>query len=486
LLHNDDKSKPDCGMPPHACKVPRAPMPAPADTLARRRDSRLRRAFARERQTGLRLATMVRVATFALIAVWLGVTVRELAVLYYVALCVLFIALGAAQLAARPDLLWPKYAFAVVDATLLTIALVVPNPFWDTVPPPGMMLRGEYFLYFFLFLAHTVLSLSPLFVLWTGLVCAASWGLGVAWIANRPGVRTMHLEDMLRLPFSERIAANLEPNTVILPHIYQEIVLLLLVSAVLAVAVRRSQSLLRRQAAAERERGNLARYFSPNVVDELAQLDNPIGADRRQHAAVLFADIVGFSAFAERERPEAVIALLREHYERLAAVVFTHGGTLDKYIGDALMATFGAPRPGHDDASRALAAGKAMIASLSEWNTARRAGALEPVGMGVGIDYGPVVLGNIGSERRLEFTVIGDTVNVAERLESLTRELGVDLVVSGRLVEAVRREGGDALLEGLVEGAPAALRGRDEKVPVWVMGRKEAPVRLVSGSRESG
>jgi adenylate cyclase len=461
-------------------------MPPPADTLARRRDARLRRAFARERQAGLRLATMVRVISFALVALWLAVTVREFAVLYYVALCILFIALGAAQLAARPDLLWPKYVFAVVDAALLTIALVVPNPFWDTVPPPAMTLRGESFLYFFLFLAHTVLSLSPVFVLWTGFACAASWGLGVAWIASQPGARTMHLDEIARLPIGERIVAYIDPNAVILPHIYQQILLLLLVSAVLAVAVRRSQTLLRRQAAAERERANLARYFSPNVVDELAQLDNPLGTDRRQHAAVLFADIVGFSSFAERERPEAVIALLREHYERLATVVFDHGGTLDKYIGDALMATFGAPRPGPDDASRALAAGKAMIASLAEWNTARRAIGREPVQMGVGIDYGPVVLGNVGSERRLEFTVIGDTVNVAERLESLTRALGVDLVVSHRLVEAVRREGGEALLEGLVEGAPAALRGRDEKMPVWVMGRKEPLVRLVSGSRESG
>jgi adenylate cyclase len=456
-------------------------MAPPPDTLARRRDARLRRAFARERQAGLRLATMVRVATFALVALWLVVTVRELAVLYYVALCILFIALGAAQLAARPDLLWPKYVFAVVDAALLTVALVVPNPFWEAVPPPGMMLRGEYFLYFFLFLAHTVLSLSPVFVLWTGFVCAASWSLGVAWVASRPGARTIRLEDITQLPIGERIAAYLDPNAVVLPDIYQQILLLVLVSAVLAIAVRRSQNLLRRQAVAERERANLARYFSPNVVDELAQLDNPLGADRRQHAAVLFADIVGFSAFVERERPEAVIALLREHYDRLAAIVFTHQGTLDKYIGDALMATFGAPRAGRDDASRALACGKAMIAVLAAWNAQRHEAGLAPVQVGVGIDYGPVVVGNIGSERRLEFTVIGDTVNVAERLESLTRELGVDLVVSERLVEAVRREGNEALLEGLAEAAPATLRGRDEPVPIRVMGRKEPRVRLVSG-----
>jgi adenylate cyclase len=461
-------------------------MPPAADNLARRRDKRLRRAYARERQTGLQLAATLRVATFALVALWLAVTVRELAVLYYVALCVLFIALGAAQLAARPDLPWPKYVFAVVDAALLTIALVVPNPFWDAVPPPAMTLRGESFLYFFLFLAHTGLSLSPLFVLWTGFACAAAWGLGAAWVTSLAGARTMRLGEMAGLPIGERIAAYLDPNVVILPHIYQQILLLLLVSAVLAVTVRRSQALLRRQAVAERERANLARYFSPNLVDELAQLDQPLGADRRQHAAVLFADIVGFSAFAERERPETVIALLRAHYERLATVVFAHGGTLDKYIGDALMATFGAPRPGADDASRALAAAKAMIASLAEWNVERRAAGVEPVLMGVGVDYGPVVQGNIGSERRLEFTVIGDTVNVAERLEALTRELGVDLVVSDRLVAAVRREGGETLLEGLVEGEAAALRGRDEKVPVWVLGRKEPPVRLVSGSRESG
>jgi adenylate cyclase len=115
--------------------------------------------------------------------------------------------------------------------------------------------------------------------------------------------------------------------------------------------VHRARRLVAAQAESERARGNLARYFSPNVVDQLARVEEPLGPVRVQPAAVLFADIVGFTAASERQSPEQTIALLREVHHRMADAVFDHGGTLDKYIGDAVMATFGTPHPATDDAA---------------------------------------------------------------------------------------------------------------------------------------
>jgi adenylate cyclase len=114
-----------------------------------------------------------------------------------------------------------------------------------------------------------------------------------------------------------------------------------------------------------------------------------------------------------------------------------------------------------------------MLASLEVWNRERAKEGKPPIRVGIGLHYGPVVLGNIGGERRLEFTVIGDAVNVASRLEALTRRLQVDLVASGALVEAVRRESGTAaedVLEGLVEGPVSEVRGRDGRVRIWTLG----------------
>src|SRR5437868_5696970 len=101
--------------------------------------------------------------------------------------------------------------------------------------------------------------------------------------------------------------------------------------------------------AAERARGNLSRYFSPNIVEMLAARDEPLGAVRRQTVAVLFADIVGFTSMAERMAPEAVVAMLREYHERMTAPIFACGGTIDKYIGDAIFAVFGVPAASAED-----------------------------------------------------------------------------------------------------------------------------------------
>jgi adenylate cyclase len=155
----------------------------------------------------------------------------------------------------------------------------------------------------------------------------------------------------------------------------------------------------------------------------------------------------------------------------MAREVFAHEGTVDKYIGDAIMATFGTPHAGERDASNALACAKAMMASITAWNAERAARSALEIRIGIGLHFGPAVMGDIGDEQRLEYAVIGDTVNVASRLEALTRKVGAPLVISGDAVDAVRREtGGDgAALAGLEEREPAEVRGRAAKVPVWTI-----------------
>src|SRR5439155_11134701 len=175
-------------------------------------------------------------------------------------------------------------------------------------------------------------------------------------------------------------------------------------------AVRRGNDLLIHHAAIERERTNLARYFSPNVVEELSKHDEPLKQVRMQNVAVLFVDIVGFTAFADARTPEEVVQTLREFHALMEQEVFRHKGTLDKYLGDGLMATFGTPFAGDADASNALRCAQAMIDSVDDLNRERKSRGEPPIRISIGLHYGQVVLGDIGLNR-LEFAVIGTTVN---------------------------------------------------------------------------
>ena len=131
------------------------------------------------------------------------------------------------------------------------------------------------------------------------------------------------------------------------------------------------------------------------------------------------------------------------------------------------MATFGTPMTGPGDAGHAVACAKAMIAAMDAWNRERWAQGYQPIRVGIGIHYGPAVQGDIGGERRFEFAVVGDTVNVASRLEEATRDLGVDIAVSDDLVRQVQAEGGGAVLEGFVQALPQQLRNREETIELW-------------------
>jgi len=233
--------------------------------------------------------------------------------------------------------------------------------------------------------------------------------------------------------------------------------------------ISRVREIDRRRAAAERARANLSRYFSPNLVDILAERDEPLGAVRRQTVAVLFVDIVGFTRMAERMPPEEVVTMLRQFHGRMTAQIFTCGGTVDKYIGDEILAVFGLPEASPVDAANALHCAARMIAALAEWNAGRAAAGEPPLAMGIGINYGPAVIGDVGGGQSLSFTVIGDTVNTASRLQRLTRALATPLVISDAAVTAAKSAPCDigAALTSLVDRGEQPLRGRTDPVRIW-------------------
>ncbi len=234
--------------------------------------------------------------------------------------------------------------------------------------------------------------------------------------------------------------------------------------------IAKMRELDRRRAVAERARTNLSRYFSPNLVEMLAERDEPLGAVRRQTVAVLFVDIVGFTRMAERMAPEAVVTLLRQFHERMTAQIFACGGTVEKYIGGEIFAVFGLPNATPDDAANALSCADMMLDALECWNAERMAAGEATLAIGIGLNYGPAVIGDVGSEQGLSFTVIGDTVNTANRLQGLTRTLVTPLVVSDALLCAVKSgdsETATALADRLHDHGEQALRGRAGMVRIW-------------------
>lgn len=193
----------------------------------------------------------------------------------------------------------------------------------------------------------------------------------------------------------------------------------------------------RRLAREEVARANYSRFMPEYVVKQL--LENPNSfrlGGINQTITVLFADIRGFTALSERENPEKVVSLLNRYFSVMSEIIFDHGGTLDKYIGDGLMALFGAPTASADDAINAVRAAVAMQSRLATLNQQLLSEGLGQISVGIGLHTGEATIGYIGSDKRSEYTAIGDTVNLASRLESCAK--GGEILVSEATAAASR------------------------------------------------
>lgn len=188
----------------------------------------------------------------------------------------------------------------------------------------------------------------------------------------------------------------------------------------------------------QRIRSTMSRYLPSQVAERvLADPDNKLGGTS-QPATVLFADIRSFTSIAEAIGARETVAMLNEYFSAMCDAINGNDGIVDKYIGDAIMAVFGVPFGTERDADNAVRAAMGMMRQLEELNRRRCATGREPIAIGVGLSTGDVVAGNVGSARRMDYTVIGDTVNLAARLESLTTRYGASLLISGQTRDALR------------------------------------------------
>lgn len=241
--------------------------------------------------------------------------------------------------------------------------------------------------------------------------------------------------------------------------------LVILICGILAGSVGAQ---LRRQFAAsiaaatarDRVTNLFGQHVSPQVVERLMAEGTSAAGDLRR-VAVMFVDFRGFTAGAQSRTPQEVVDRLDGAFAVLVDILDRHGGIVNKFLGDGFLALFGAPLEASDAAHRSVAAGREMLTAMDRIN----AQTSWPLRIGIGIHFGEVVAGNIGSPRRKEYTVIGDTVNFASRLEALNKEFGSQLLISASVREALGDDGEDAVALGEV-----TVRGYEQKVAVFQLG----------------
>jgi adenylate cyclase len=203
-------------------------------------------------------------------------------------------------------------------------------------------------------------------------------------------------------------------------------------------------------------RATMARYVDPAVTDRLIAGGVDVLGGRETTATVLFSDVRGFTTLSEALGPQATVGLLNEYFTLMVECITAEGGMLDKFMGDAIMAAFGVPVEHDDDADRAVRASIAMLGRLEEWNTERAARGEAPVSIGIGLNTDRILSGNIGSPKRMDYTLIGDGVNVAARLESATKQYAAKILISEQTRERLTgtyhtRDVDDVIVQGKTE-----------------------------------
>jgi adenylate cyclase len=332
-----------------------------------------------------------------------------------------------------------RYLGVLIETSLPTVGLYLEM----NEMGPAQALAFVAPLVYFIFIILSTLRLDFWLSTFTGFVAAAEWfGMAVFYHPAQ---------------FAD------DPVPGLGFHVFRSLIILIcgMVAGAVGVQLRRQfETSITAATARDRITNLFGQHVSPQVVERLMVEGASTASDIRQ-VAVMFVDFRSFTAGARSRSPQEVVDRLDGAFAVLVDILDRHGGIVNKFLGDGFLALFGAPFEAADAAQRAVSAAREMLAAMDNVNEANS----WPLRIGIGIHFGEVVAGNIGSPRRKEYTVIGDTVNFAARLESLNKEFNSQLLISAVVRDALGRDASDAVSLGEV-----AIKGYDRPMPVWQLG----------------
>ena len=299
--------------------------------------------------------------------------------------------------------------------------------------PPPLYLKAPTMLYAFILIALRTLRFEPWLVLLAGTTAAAGWLLLVAYaVLGAGGAGITHDFAVYAMSYQVLLGAEVD-----------KAVSLIMVTLILTLGLVRARKLLFRAVTDQVAASELSRFFAPEVAGRIRDSDMALepGQAELRSAAIVMVDMRGFTPLTHRLAPRDVMALLSEYQSRVVAAVTGHGGSIDKFMGDGILASFGATRPSASFAADALRALDALLASTAAWAEGRTARGLPAPKVGAAVATGPVMFGTIGDASRLEYTVIGDPVNLVAKLEKHTKVERVRALCTAKTLELARGQG---------------------------------------------
>jgi adenylate cyclase len=308
----------------------------------------------------------------------------------------------------------------VIDITVLMITIWSFHLQYDQ--PPTLYLKAPTLLYVFIIIALRALRFDPRWVILAGVSAALGWLVLLLYALHGRSMAAVLTHSYVEYATSLKLLVGAEVD---------KIVSILMVTAVLALALVRARRLLVRSVADEAATLELSRFFAPDVAETILDTEEAIrpGIGVPRNAVAMFIDLRGFTALATTLEPTGLVAMLGEYQAVVVPIIRRHRGSVITYLGDGIMVTFGATRVSDTCAADALAATEELVEALGSWAERRRLDGLPGPPAGIGVAWGKVIYGAIGTEGRLEYAVIGDPVSRAAKLQALTMTMGARALV---------------------------------------------------------
>lgn len=317
--------------------------------------------------------------------------------------------------------------------------------------PAPFYLKAPTMLYVFIFIALRALRFQPHYVLWTGLAAAVGWTVLLIYALHA---------DAESMPLTRDYVEYLTGNRVLLGGEIDKILAILVVTGLLTLAQLRARRTLLRGIAEAHAHAELSRFFAPEIAEKIARGET--GGGEEVTASVLYIDIRDFTALSERIPPGALMTMLTEYQSRMVPLIAAEGGTVERFTGDGVLASFGAAKPRPDYARCALEAARRIVADAEIWGRERESAGQEKLRIGLAVTTGRLIIGAVGGGGKFEYTLVGEPANRAAKLEKLNKSLGTTALADRQTVNAARIQGWD----GQIADEKRSLKVADIDTPV--------------------